>query len=76
MKKFLKNIVKLKKISTIIDFRFGSFPSISGSGSGSGYTFYRPPSQIPTHSAALHITVLRIGDALLMIGCNTCIHIY
>ena len=43
MKKFLKNIVKLKKISTIKDFRFGTFPSISGSGSGSGYTFYRPP---------------------------------
>ena len=41
MKKFLKNIVKLKKISTIKDFRFGTFPSISGS--GSGYTFYRPP---------------------------------
>jgi hypothetical protein len=40
MKKFLKNIVKLKKISTIKDFRFGTFPSISGS--GSGYTFYRP----------------------------------
>ena len=39
MKKFLKNIVKLKKISTIKDFRFGTFPSISGS----GYTFYRPP---------------------------------
>ena len=39
MKKFLKNIVKLKKISTIKDFRFGTFPSISGS--GSGYTFYR-----------------------------------
>ena len=43
MKKFLKNIEKLKKISTIKDFRFGTFPSISGSGSGSGYTFYRPP---------------------------------
>ena len=43
MKKFLKNIVKLKKISTIKDFRFGTFPSISGLGSGSGYTFYRPP---------------------------------
>jgi hypothetical protein len=41
MKKFLKNIIKLKKISTIKDFRFGTFPSISGSGSGSGYTFYR-----------------------------------
>ena len=41
MKKFLKNIVKLKKISTIKDFRFGTFPSIFGS--GSGYTFYRPP---------------------------------
>ena len=41
MKKFLQNIVKLKKISTIKDFRFGTFPSISGS--GSGYTFYRPP---------------------------------
>ena len=40
MKKFLKNIVKLKKISTIKDFRFGTFPSISGS----GYTFYRPPT--------------------------------
>ena len=40
MKKFLKNIVKLKKISTIQDFRFGTFPSISGS--GSDYTFYRP----------------------------------
>ena len=39
MKKFLQNIVKLKKISTIKDFRFGTFPSISGS----GYTFYRPP---------------------------------
>jgi hypothetical protein len=37
--KDLKNIVKLKKISTIKDFRFGTFPSISGS--GSGYTFYR-----------------------------------
>ena len=43
MKKFLQNIVKLKKISTIKDFRFGTFPSISGSGSGSGYTFYRTP---------------------------------
>ena len=43
MKKFLQNIVKLKKISIIKDFRFGTFPSISGSGSGSGYTFYRPP---------------------------------
>ena len=42
MKKFLKNIVKLQKISTIKDFRFGTFPSISGSGSGSDYTFYRP----------------------------------
>ena len=41
MKKFLQNIVKLKEISTIKDFRFGTFPSISGS--GSGYTFYRPP---------------------------------
>ena len=41
MKKFFKNIVKLKKISTIKDFRLGTFPSISGS--GSGYTFYRPP---------------------------------
>ena len=41
MNKFLQNIVKLKKISTIKDFRFGTFPSISGS--GSGYTFYRPP---------------------------------
>ena len=46
MKKFLKNIVKLKKISTIKDFRFGTFPSISGSGSGSGYTFYRPPRKL------------------------------
>jgi hypothetical protein len=44
MKKFLRNIVKLKKISTIKDFRFGTFPSISGS--GSGYTFYRPPGKI------------------------------
>jgi hypothetical protein len=26
MKKFLQNIVKLKKISTIKDFRFGTFP--------------------------------------------------
>ena len=43
MKKFWKNIVKLKKISTIKDFRFGTFPPISGSGSGSGYTFNRPP---------------------------------
>ena len=43
MKKILKNIVKLKKISTIKDFRFGTFPSISGSGLGSGYTFHRPP---------------------------------
>ena len=43
MKKFLKNIIKLKKILTIKDFRFGTFPSMSGSGSGSGYTFYRPP---------------------------------
>ena len=42
MKRFLQNIVKLKKISTIKDFRFGTFPSISGS--GSGYTFYRPPA--------------------------------
>ena len=42
MKKFLQNIVKLKEISTIKDFRFGTFPSISGS--GSGYTFYRPPT--------------------------------
>ena len=46
MKKFLKNIVKLK-ISTLKDFRFGTFPSISGSGSGSGYTFYRPPCFVP-----------------------------
>ena len=46
MKKFLKNIVKLKKISTIKDFRFGTFPSISGSGSGSGYTFYRRPHRV------------------------------
>ena len=38
---FFKNIVKLKKKSTIKDFLFGTFPSISGS--GSGYTFYRPP---------------------------------
>ena len=45
MKKFLQNIVKLKEISTIKDFRFGTFPSISGSGSGSGYTFCRPPLQ-------------------------------
>ena len=30
-----------KKISTIKDFRFGTFPSISCS--GSGYTFYRSP---------------------------------
>jgi hypothetical protein len=44
MKKFLKNIVKLKKISTIKDFRFGTFPSISGS--GSGYTFYRRPHRV------------------------------
>ena len=44
MKKFLQNIVKLKEISTIKDFRFGTFPSISGS--GSGYTFYRPPYNI------------------------------
>ena len=44
MKKNLQNIVKLKEISTIKDFRFGTFPSISGSGSGSGYTFYRPPT--------------------------------
>ena len=43
MKRFLKNIVKLKTISTIKDFRFGTFPSISGS--GSGYTFHRPPLQ-------------------------------
>ena len=40
MKKFWQNIVKLKKISTIKDFRFGTFPSSSGS----GYTFYRPPA--------------------------------
>ena len=45
MKKFLKNIIKLKKISTIKDFLFGTFPSISGS--GSGYTFYRPPCFVP-----------------------------
>ena len=32
MKKFLKNIVKLKKISTIKDFRLGTFPSISNLG--------------------------------------------
>ena len=44
MKKVWKNIVKLKKISTIKDFGFRTFPSISGS--GSGYTFDRPP--IPT----------------------------
>jgi hypothetical protein len=43
MKKFLKNIVKLKTISTIKDFRFGTFPSISGS----CYTFYPPPFIIP-----------------------------
>ena len=55
MKTFLKNIVKLKKISTIKDFRFGTFPSISGSGSGSGYTFYRPPLR-----SALAIRCLRI----------------
>ena len=46
MKKFLQNIVKLKELSTIKDFRFGTFPSIFGSGSGSGYTFYRPPEEI------------------------------
>ena len=45
MKKFLQNIVKLKEISTIKDFRFGTFPSISGS--GSGYTLYRPPESSP-----------------------------
>ena len=56
MKKFLKNIVKLKKISTIKDFRFGTFPSISGSGSGSGYTFYRPPSDEYQTSKKYEIT--------------------
>ena len=49
MKKFLLNFPKLKKISTIKDFRFGTFPSISGS--GSGYTFYRPPSGINKKTA-------------------------
>ena len=48
MKNFLENIVKLKKI-TIKDFRFGTFPSISGS--GSGYTFYRPPKKGGDNSA-------------------------
>ena len=48
MKKFLQNIVILKKISTIKDFRFETFPSISGS--GSGYTFYRPP-YLPSKTA-------------------------
>ena len=54
MKNFLQNIVKLKKISTIKDFRFGLhiLPTISGSGSGSGsgYTLYRPPSDNEDHS--------------------------
>ena len=55
MKKFLQNIVKLKKISTIKDFRFGTFPSISGSSSGSGYTFYRPPIKIPLENRSHHM---------------------
>jgi hypothetical protein len=63
MKKFLKNIVKSKKISTIKDFRFGTFPSISCSGSGSGYTFYRPPSMCTTESNRfLHESLLKIWD--------------
>ena len=54
MKFFLKNIVKLKKISTIKDFRFGTFPSISGSVSGSGYTFYLPPKMCTTKNTTLY----------------------
>ena len=55
MKRFLQNIVKLKKISTIKYFRFGTFPSISGSGSGSGYTFYRPPTIYAANGKVSHI---------------------
>ena len=58
MIKFLKNIVKLKKISTIKDFRFGTFPSISGSGSGSGYTFYRLPTNTPLACCDQKITIM------------------
>ena len=43
MKKVFVKHRKIKEdLSTIKDFRFGTFPSISGS--GSGYTFYRPPN--------------------------------
>ena len=57
MKKFLKNIVKLKKISTIKDFWFGTFPSISGS--GLDYTFYRPPSNTPINYRIGNISALK-----------------
>jgi hypothetical protein len=64
MKKFLQNIVKLKEISTIKDFRFGTFPSISGSGSGSGYTFYRPPFKTTFNniSVILWLSVLLVEE--------------
>ena len=60
MKKFLKNIVKLKKISTIKDFRFGTFPSISGS--GSCYTFYRPPWSSQTKAPNDYNITLSVVD--------------
>ena len=44
MKKVFVKHRKIKEdLSTIKDFPFGTFPSISGS--GSGYTFYLPSKQ-------------------------------
>ena len=63
MKKKLKNIVRLKKISTIKDFRFGTFPSISGS--GSGCTFYRPPSE--SGKCNIYILTMKINHTLWLI---------
>ena len=62
MKKFLKNIVKLKKISTIKDFRFGTFPSIYGS----GYTFYRPPPMPTFRVSPIFLVRKRNGDFRLI----------
>ena len=79
MKKFWKNIVKLKKISTIKDFRFGTFPSFFGSGSGPGYTFYRPPGMgvyFSTNYRHLPPVVRRtdhISFTLLVFVCAYCV---
>jgi hypothetical protein len=62
-KKKLKNIVRLKKISTIKDFRFGTFPSISGS--SSGHTFYRPPSE--SGKCTVYILTMKINHTLWLI---------